>query len=174
MKINLDELERLKKGHLADTRRIVALMYSHLPKDLKSKVNLVNLQQAAMLHDYGKILIPDKILNKKGDLTPNERRIVEFHSELGYELLKSMNVNKEVLELIKYHHQTPSGKGYPEIKKDFEYSIESQMLRAADEYSALTEQRSYKPALTRNVALSMIFSDKNISGEVCEALEKAV
>ena len=56
-----------------------------------------------MLHDYGKVLIPKEILNKKGALTPEEKQIMELHSEFGYELLKQQGVKEEVLNLIKYH-----------------------------------------------------------------------
>ena len=64
--VNIRELEKLKHGHLMDTRVTAAKIYSALPQNLKSEVNLMDLQQAAMLHDFGKVLIPDKILNKNG------------------------------------------------------------------------------------------------------------
>ena len=75
VKVNIDELSDLKRGHLLDTRIIVAKMYSYLPKELKQAVIMSDLQDAAMLHDYGKVLIPQKILNKEGELTPEEKRI---------------------------------------------------------------------------------------------------
>ena len=66
LKVNMKELEDLKNGHLMDTRVTAAKMYSALPQEMKAQVNLMDLQQAAMLHDYGKALIPEKILNKNG------------------------------------------------------------------------------------------------------------
>ena len=177
LNVNSQELEKLKHGHLMDTRVTAAKIYSALPQEVKSDINLSDLQQAALLHDYGKVLIPDKILNKAGKLTDNEHNIMKLHSELGYELLKEQGVNENVLNLIKYHHQTPDGKGYPEINNGFKPDISSEIITAADKYSALREKRSYKDALSREDALNMIKEDLKkglISQEVYNALEKSV
>lgn len=177
IKINEKELEKLQKGHLMDTRITAAKMYSALPENLKSEVNLKDLQEAAMFHDYGKALIPENILNKQGKLTDKEKEIMDLHSELGYELLKGHGINKEVLNLVKYHHQTPDGSGYPVITDDFKPDISSQILAAADKYSALREERSYKAAMSRDEALDVIKKDVQagtISQEVYNALEKSV
>ena len=176
VKVNMDEFAELKQGHMLDTRIIIAKMYSALPKELKEEVNMSDLQDAAMLHDYGKILIPAKILKKEGELTPEEKHIMELHSEIGYELLKDQGVRPEVLRLIKYHHSTPQG-GYPVADNGFEYDVSIQMLRAADEYSALTEKRTYKEAMTKEEALETIKKDVEkglLSQEVFDALKKSV
>lgn len=175
--VNSQELEKLKHGHLMDTRITAAKMYSALPQELKSNINLSELQQAAMLHDYGKVLIPEKILNKSTKLNDKEREIMKLHSELGYELLKSQGVSDNVLNLVKYHHQTPDGSGYPAITNNFKPNVSSEIITTADKYSALREKRSYKEALSRNEALNMIKEDVNngiISQEVYNALEKSV
>ena len=177
LKINDLELEKLKKGHLTDTRIIAAKIYSALPQNIKSQINTTDLQQAAMLHDYGKVLIPEKILNKKGKLTDEEKRIMALHSELGYELLSKQGINENVLNLIKYHHQTPVGNGYPKITNDFMPDTALQVLTAADKYSALTEKRSYKDAMKREEALEILSQDVQeglISKEVFESLKKVV
>ncbi len=167
----------MTKGHLISTRIIAAKIYSALPAEMKSEVNISDLQQAAMLHDYGKVLIPKEILNKKGALTPEEKKIMELHSEFGYELLKQQGVSDDVLNLIKYHHQIPDGSGYPCVNKDFEYSLSLQILTAADKYSALTEERAYHKACTKEEALGIIQKDVNngtISQEVFDALKKCM
>lgn len=177
LNVNTQELNKLKNGHLMDTRITAAKMYSALPKEIKSDVNLSDLQQAAMLHDYGKVLIPEKILNKSSKLNEKEREIMKLHSELGYELLKDQGVNKNVLDLVKYHHQTPNGGGYPAITNDFKPNVSSEIITTADKYSALREKRSYKDALSREKALNMIKEDVDkglISQEVYNALEKSV
>ena len=176
LKVNTTALAELQNGHLKDARIVAAQMYSALPEDLKKEVSMSDLQQAAMFHDIGKVLIPDKILNKQGKLTDEERKIMETHAELGYELLKDTGLNKNVLRLIKYHHQTPNGSGYPDIGSDFEYSTASKILRATDQYTAMREKRSYKPALSRDEALAAVHKDVengNISQKVYDALEKA-
>ena len=175
--INMKELKHLEDGHLKDTRIISAKIYSSLPKEMKKEVNLVNLQQASALHDYGKILIPENILYKSDKLTEAERNIMQQHSELGYELLKDNNINQEVLNLVKYHHQTPTGIGYPQLVDNYQQSLENQILSVADKYSALTENRPYKQALSKDEALKIIYNDVengNILPQVYEALVKSL
>lgn len=177
IKANMEELERLKRGHLRDTRIVAAQIYSSLPQEMKNQINLSDLQEAAMFHDYGKVLIPEMILNKNGELTPKEREIMEQHSEIGYELLKNKGLNQNTLEMIKYHHQTPDGGGYPIASSDYEYGLDVQILNAADKYSALREERSYKDAMDKKEALNIIKEDVNlgkISPEIYYALEKSV
>ena len=177
VKVNMAELEKLKNGHLRDTRVVSAKVYSSLPQEMKGQVNLPHLQEAAMFHDYGKVLIPDNVLNKNGKLTDAEREIMNLHSELGYELLQNSGLSEETLELIKYHHQNPMGTGYPAVSKSYEYGVDAQILNIADKYAALTEKRSYKDALSKEEALKIIYEDVEkglISEEVFNALAKAV
>jgi len=177
LRVNTEELQILLKGHLKNTRLVAAQIYSNLPAYIRKDVNLQQLQEAAILHDYGKILIPNEILNKKGALDQREREIMSLHSELGYELLKNKGLDENILKLIKYHHQNPSGNGYPAVAKDYEHSITAQILNAADEYTALREERCYKNALDKKQALKVIKEKSDtgtISPEVYQALEKAV
>ena len=175
--VNIKELENLKKEHLSNTRILTAKIYSALPENLKNDVDLQSLQEAALLHDFGKVLIPINILNKKGKLTDSERKIMELHSELGYELLKNKDLNEKTLKLIKYHHQNLKGNGYPSIEKDFNFGIEAQILNVADKYAALREKRCYKNTLGKYEALEIIANDVSnglISQDVYTALVHAV
>lgn len=177
LKVNYDELVALKKGHLNDTRVISAKIYSNLSDILKQEINMKDLQQAAMLHDYGKVLIPKAILNKEGSLNSEERKIMNLHSELGYELLKQQGINENVLSLIKYHHQKPDGSGYPKVNDDFKYNLGIQILEVADMYSALTETRPYHKASAKDDALAVIQEKVDagiISQEVFDALKKSI
>ena len=177
IKVNAEELNKLQNGHLRDTRVLSAKIYSALPIEMKNEVNVSELQEAAMYHDIGKVLLPNDILNKNGSLSPKEREIVELHSQLGYELLKDSGLSENTLNLIKYHHQTPTKNGYPIAESDFNYGVSEQILRVADEYSALTEDRSYKNAMSKEKALEIIkqdVDDGNISPEVYNSLKVAV
>lgn len=196
LNVNVQELEKLKRGHLMDTRITAAKIYSALPEDLKSEINLKDLQDAAMYHDYGKALIPEKILNKEGKLDSREKEIMSLHSELGYELLKEIFVSvktpsaplagevarsavgganvisQNALDMIKYHHQKPDGSGYPAIDNNFAPDISLEILTAADKYCALREPRSYKPAMSRDEALNIL--QKEVPEEIFKALKTAV
>lgn len=177
LQINIKELENLKQGHMKDTRIITSKIYSALPDDLKNNIDLSSLQDAALLHDYGKVLIPLSVLNKTGKLTPKEQEIMELHSILGYELLKNKNLDRKTLALIKYHHQNLAGTGYPEKMNDYEYDIATEILSVADKYSALREKRSYKSPLAKYEALEIIAKDVNtgrLSQEIYTALLKSL
>ena len=177
IRVNIDELEKLREGHLEKTRDITVKIYSVLPDEFKKKVNIFNLQTAALHHDYGKVLIPNHILNKGGKLTPDEREIMQLHSEIGYELLKNKGFNEKVLSLIKYHHQNLHKNGYPCIENDFDFGIEYQILNVADKYTALREERCYKNPFGKYEALEIIAKEVNkglISQEVFTALIRVV
>lgn len=172
LKVNMDIISELKTGHLQDSRIVSALIYQNLPKEFQSEIKMETLQQAAMLHDYGKILIPAEILNKKTPLTDKEWNIIQQHSQLGYELLKMQGVNEEVLNLVKYHHQNSDGTGYPKIDKDYDNSLALNIIRAADRYTALREARPYKKPMTKEEALNIIKNDT--PPIIYEALLRAV
>lgn len=175
--VNIEELEKLKKGHLEKTRDVVVKIYSALPEELKKEVNIFNLQAAALYHDYGKVLIPREILNKGGKLNFYEREIMRLHSIIGYELLRNNGFDEKVLNLIKYHHQNLHKNGYPAVGRDFDFGIEFQILNIADKYTALREERCYKNPFGKYEALEIIAKEVNeglISQEVYTALIKSV
>lgn len=177
LKVNDVELEKLKTGHLQGTRIMAAKIYSNLPPEMKRQVNPTELQEAAMFHDYGKVLIPESILNKNGKLDEAEWRIMKQHSELGAELLKDKGLSPRTLELVKYHHQNSGGSGYPSVNVNYEFGLDSEILSVADRFEALIEERSYKNAMTKEEALAVIENDvKNgsVSQEVFNALKRSV
>jgi HD-GYP domain-containing protein (c-di-GMP phosphodiesterase class II) len=176
LKVNIEELEALKKGHLQETRVLTAKMSSILSRTYD--INPKDIQTAAMLHDYGKVLIPLEILNKPDKLTPEEKKIMNLHSEFGYELLKQQGgVNENVLKLVKYHHQKPDGSGYPAIVDDYTFDISTQIIEIADMYSALTEERPYHKACSKEDALECIHKrveSGEFTEEVFEALKNSL
>ncbi|MBO6256603.1 HD domain-containing protein [bacterium] len=166
VRLNMNELMELKHGHCKDSAEICAKIYKVLPQSLKSQVNIKDLKDGAMLHDFGKVLIPPEILNKHGKLTEEELKIMKLHSELGYQLLKNTGINNEVLSLVRNHHDNVNN-------KNFVPDINLQVLNLADRYSALTESRVYKRALTPQQALTIIHKDVE-QGHVHPILYKAL
>ena len=159
LQINMKALQDLVQNHLNHTKNVAVGIASNLPQNFKSEVNLQSLQKAAVLHDIGKVLIPEKILNKKGALNNEELSIMQKHPILGYEMLKSTDLDETTLNLIKNHHQNAHKTGYPSITGNFIADINLQILCASDIYSALREKRSYKPELNKNQALAIIHKD---------------
>ena len=163
--LNLKELEDLKNNHCKDTVNVAVDIANNLPPALRQQVNYTNMKDGALLHDFGKVLIPPEILNKPDRLTPEEHKIMDLHTELGYQLLKYTGVNNDVLKLVRYHHDN----NYPDINL--------QIINLADKYSALTEKRVYKDAMTPKQALTVIYSevkDGKIERPIFNALVKSV
>lgn len=125
------------------------------------------LEQACVFHDIGKILMPDKILNKPDKLTDDERKIIDLHSQMGYELMKNTGMNKRVLMMIKNHHM-PSSNNADTL---------GQILSVADIYSALREQRCYKTPMTVREAMTILdqkTGEGEVSTEVVDALKASI
>lgn len=172
VRLNMTELRDLFKNHCKDTRDIAVVIASNLPAALKQQLNLKDLKDGAMLHDFGKVLIPQEILNKNGVLTPDEHKIMDLHSELGYLLLKNSGLNEETLKLIRYHHDNFEETGT--IRKNFVPDINLQILNLADKYSALTEKRTYKEPFSPQKALTIIYSSDVKEGKVHPFLFQAL
>ena len=158
--INIKTLQELTGGHMNDTCNIAMGVYSMLSENIKSEVDEATLKEASMLHDLGKVLIPSKILNKPAKLNNKERKIMNIHSTLGYELLKTQHLCPETLTLIKYHHQNLKHSGYPKLaKSDNTSDIGVQIISIADKYSALREARVYRRRLSRLESLMILYKE---------------
>ncbi|MEY2400268.1 MAG: hypothetical protein QOJ08_379 [Ilumatobacteraceae bacterium] len=102
------------------------------------------IARGAYLHDLGKIAIPDQILNKPGALSPEERKIVETHPQLGYELASTAPSLQEVLTVILHHHERLDGQGYPTGLCGAAIPLEARVVAVADVWDALTSDRAYR------------------------------
>lgn len=153
-------LRELAGGHMNDTCRVAMGIYSVLSDKLRSKIKENTIKEASILHDLGKVLIPSKILNKPAKLNKKEREIMNIHSTLGYELLKTQKIDAETLDLVKYHHQNLIHSGYPALNCDHQPSdIGVQIISTADKYSALREARVYRRKLSRIESLLILYKE---------------
>lgn len=172
--IDTRTLNELTSGHMNETCNIAIGVYSILSNDIKSKVDKESLKEASMLHDLGKVLIPSKILNKPAKLNTKERKIMNIHSTLGYELLKTQNLSEETLSLIKYHHQNLKHTGYPALSSDnTDSDLGVQIISIADKYSALRESRVYRRRLSRTEALLILYKEVR-EGKIMPAVYNAL
>lgn len=120
------------------------------------------IADAAVMHDVGKIAIPDSILGKPGKLTKEEFDIMKTHTLRGCELLESVPKMKEnpvyeyAYDICRHHHERWDGNGYPDGLKGEEISIWSQAVSVADVYDALVSKRVYKAAYPHDEAIRMI------------------
>lgn len=120
------------------------------------------ISSASVLHDIGKIAIPDRILMKEDRLTPDEWKIMKTHSAVGCQILETIRgvVDKEYLRygynICRYHHERWDGRGYPEGLYGDQIPICAQVVGLADAYDALTNERKYKKAYSCTRAVNMI------------------
>ena len=114
------------------------------------------LRRAGVVHDIGKVAIPDQILLKSGRLTPDERRVIQNHVEVGYELLRPMRTFSESLPAVRYHHERLDGSGYPFGLRGEQIPITAQILAIVDVFDALTTDRCYRSALAIADALDVL------------------
>lgn len=120
------------------------------------------LYQAGILHDIGKIAIPDSILLKPHALNDIEYRLIKEHVTIGYEMLKKIAMFEELAEIMHFHHERYDGSGYPEgIQKD-EIPFLSQIMAIADSFDAMTTSRIYKPRKSKQEALNELNSLKGV------------
>jgi HD-GYP domain-containing protein (c-di-GMP phosphodiesterase class II) len=116
------------------------------------------MRGAAKLHDFGKVATPDRILLKPGPLTAGERRVIELHTVIGYDLLRDSD--SPLLDIAATialsHHEHWDGSGYPQGLAGDEIPIEARIASVADVFDSLTRPRPYRPALQLRPALDVI------------------
>ena len=117
---------------------------------------------AGLLHDIGKIGIPDSILLKPGKLSNEEYEIIKLHPELSYELLKHIDVLEDSLPGIRHHHERWDGSGYPDGLKGKEIPLQARILAVADSFDAMTSDRIYRKGIPKTEAVKEI---KELSGK---------
>jgi len=131
----------------------VALLVESIARQLELEDELVQqLKLAGRLHDLGKIAIPDRVLQKPGELTPHEARQLAHHPQLGASLLDGMDI-RPVDVWIKHHHEHWDGSGYPLGLAGEEIPFGSRLILVADAYDAITTDRSYRDAAGPEQAL---------------------
>jgi HD-GYP domain-containing protein (c-di-GMP phosphodiesterase class II) len=114
------------------------------------------LEWAGMLHDVGKIGVPEYILNKPGRLTAAEFELIKLHPRLSHDVLKPVASLQPVLAPVLYHHENYDGSGYPAGLRDVQIPLAARIIRIADTFDALTSTRPYRPGFDIERALQML------------------
>ena len=117
---------------------------------------IIALRRAGLVHDIGKVAVPDAILLKPAQLTAAERKIMQQHPVVGERICSPLKTFHLVLPVIRYHHEKMNGTGYPDKLKGEEIPLTARILQIVDVYDALTTSRPYKPALTVEEALAVM------------------
>jgi len=141
------------KGH---TERVADLSVRIGQQLRLSPEQLRVLSQSAMLHDIGKIGVPDSILNKPGALTAEEFDIIKEHPVRGHAIIKGVRSLEQEVAGVRYHHERLDGTGYPDGLQGDEIPLTARIIAVADVYDALTSRRPYRAAWSRTQALELL------------------
>jgi putative two-component system response regulator len=170
LKLRTDELERAESVLFTLARSIegkdpythghcerLAEYSARLGEQLNlAEEQLVALRRAGIVHDVGKIAIPDAILLKPGRLTPEEWTIIREHSVIGERICAPLKSFRHVLPIIRHHHEKLDGSGYPDGLRGDAIPVTARVLQIVDVYDALTTDRPYKKAFSITDALQTL------------------
>lgn len=147
----LDARDPYTKGHSEQVARYALL----IGKELKlSEPELDNLCYAGLLHDIGKIGVPESILNKSAKLTLEEYSQMKLHTYFGRQILRPVSFFQKLLPAIYHHHERWDGQGYPDGLKEDEIPLEARILAVADTYDAIVSQRVYRKGREKEMAVN--------------------
>lgn len=161
----VDAKDQITHGHI----RRVQIYAIELAKKLGvgDEKQLKAIEAAALLHDMGKLAIPEHILNKPGKLTPAEFEKMKRHADIGADLLSSVKFPYPVVPIVRHHHENWNGTGYPSGISGTDIPIGARILSVVDCFDALTSDRPYRPRLSVADAFEILAERR---GTICDPL----
>ncbi|BDU51095.1 HD-GYP domain-containing protein [Haliovirga abyssi] len=172
--INLLEIhETYMKGHSQQVADLSLKIAAKMGLDEKT---LDEIYWASLVHDIGKIIIPSEILNKKSKLTDEEFEIIKKHTNYAYQVLNKSEFLGNIAKIVLHHHERIDGTGYPEGLHGNNIPLASKIIAVADAWDAMTHERSYKPALSKDKAITEIINNKNrqFDSDIADILIKII
>ena len=153
----IDAKDEYTKGH-----SIRVAQYSRM---LAEKMNLTpeeceNIYYMGLLHDIGKIGVPNEIINSPGRLTDEEYNVIKTHPVLGYEILSEIKSRPDLSIGARWHHERYDGKGYPNNKSGEDIPLSARIIAVADSYDAMTSNRSYRKYLPQEKVIDELKKNK--------------
>jgi putative nucleotidyltransferase with HDIG domain len=150
----IDAKDQITHGHIRRVQHYaVALARA---TGIRDDEQLRAIEAAALLHDMGKLAVPEYILNKPGALTAAEFEKMKLHSSVGADILSSIDFPYPVVPIVRHHHESWDGSGYPDGLKGAEIPIGARVLAVVDCYDALTSDRPYRPRLSDHDAIRVL------------------
>jgi len=146
------------QGHVERVSRLAVRVGEHLGLSDEEKDAL---RKGGILHDIGKLGVPDKILNKAGSLTTEERHIIRMHPTQGAKICEKLKSVRGAIPVIRHHHEKMDGSGYPDKLGGDEIPLLARIMTIVDIYDALTTTRSYRKRLPDDIALNIMWEEAN-------------
>lgn len=146
----IDAKDQVTHGHIRRVQRYTMALAEAV--GVRDERQLDAIRAAALLHDTGKLAVPEYILNKPGPLTASEFEKMKVHADVGADILKSIDFPYPVEPIVRHHHEQWDGSGYPAGLKAEKIPLGARILSVVDCYDALTSDRPYRPRMTRQQA----------------------
>jgi len=162
----LEARDQYTAGH---SRRVMEYSQDIGQRMKLDRQDIEQLKKSALLHDIGKIGIPDIVLHKQTKLTDEEYAIIKSHAEIGATILKYIKSFKNLVPAVYHHHERFDGKGYPQGIKGEAIPLHARIIAIADTFDAMTSNRAYRKALSFKTALSALEQNKNMQFDPCIA-----
>jgi HD-GYP domain-containing protein (c-di-GMP phosphodiesterase class II) len=140
-------------GRVTEYALTIARQMKYSPEDQRA---WVRLKRGVMMHDIGKIGVPENILRKPGKLTDEEFKLMKAHTTIGYDILSQLTMLTDELDIVRSHHERFDGKGYPDRKKGDQLPIFAWIASAADAIDAMTSDRPYRKAMSLEIAVEQV------------------
>jgi len=150
----IDAKDQVTHGHIKRVQNYARELA--LAVGIKNEIQLKAIQAAAVLHDTGKIAIPESILNKPGPLTADEFEVMKQHAAMGADIISSVNFPYPVEPIVRYHHENWDGSGYPDGLMGTDIPIGARVLSVVDCFDALTSDRPYRLRLSEAEAIDIL------------------
>jgi len=155
----IDAKDHYTQGHTSRVNKICEEIAKQLSRKNKVKFNekfIEQLDSASLLHDIGKIGIPESILNKDGPLDENEKKFMQQHPIVGATILQPIKELEPAILGVKYHHERYDGSGYPEGLRGDQIPLIASIISVADAFDAITTNRPYRKGLCEEKAIEEI------------------
>jgi putative two-component system response regulator len=153
----------IRDPYTAGHQKRVAYLGKEIARELGLSAETRELiQQAALVHDIGKLYVPTEILNKIGGLTEAEFERIKLHPQIGYAILNKGGLFQQVDQIVWQHHERMNGSGYPRGLAGEQIRFEARILSVADVIDAMAVARPYRPALGVSTALNEIAMNSSI------------
>src|SRR5581483_6236060 len=150
----IDAKDQVTHGHIRRVQTFAVRLAHEL--GVRDDNLLKAVEAAALLHDMGKLAVPEHILNKPGKLTEAEFEKMKLHASVGADILSAIDFPYPVVPIVRYHHENWNGTGYPDGLKGTEIPIGARILSVVDCFDALTSDRPYRPRLTDEDAIKIL------------------
>ena len=166
MNATIETMSRIieaKDPYTAGHQQRVSQLATAIAKELNLSPDKVEgIRVTSLIHDIGKISVPTEILSKSTKLTDIEFSLIKGHSQIGYDILKSIDFSYPIAQIVLQHHERLNGSGYPNKLKGDEILLEAKIIGVADVVEAMSSHRPYRPALGIDVALEEISQNRGI------------